>query len=420
MAAYRHGVFIDEVPTSLVTPVQVDAALPVIVGTAPVHNLKQGTAQPVNQPALIFDFPQFVREFGAPAENENSHDFTLYEAAQVYLGRYGVAPIVVVNVFDPAIHVDDENKPDVSTVTAAQIIGGVDAATGKRTGLQLVHEVFPRFRLVPAQILAPKYSGLPEVAIAIDGLCQNISGHFRAVGLVEIPHTVTTMADAPAWLNTNNLTSANLIALFGTAQYGTDLEYGSIHLAAVIAKRDSENEGIPFWSPSNHRMLCNGMVHAGQPLHLTPQEASYLNGQGIVTGLNMTGGLVIWGDQMSCYPGITDVRESSIPIRRMFNFIGNTLVLTAWQFVSSPLRRRMVETVCDTFNVWLNGLTAREYILGGRVTFEMADNPTTDLMGGIARFHVYVTPPNAAHELVFILEYDPAYLATLFGMEAGV
>ena len=35
-------------------------------------------------------------------------------------------------------------------------------------------------------------------------------------------------------------------------------------------------------------------------------------------------------------------------------------------------------------------------------------------MGGKVRFHVYVTPPTAAREIVFTLEYDPAYLETLF------
>ena len=128
----------------------------------------------------------------------------------------------------------------------------------------------------------------------------------------------------------------------------------------------------------------------------------------------MIGGLVAWGDQTCAYPGVTDVKDSSIPIRRMFNWIGNTLILTAWQFVSSPLRRRMIETVQDTFNVWLNGLAAREFILGGRVTFEADENPTTNLMDGKVRFHVYVTPPSAAREIVFTLEYDPDYLETLF------
>ena len=108
------------------------------------------------------------------------------------------------------------------------------------------------------------------------------------------------------------------------------------------------------------------------------------------------------------------MKEVQIPVRMMFNWIGNSIILTAFQKVSSPLRRRLIETVCDTLNVWLNGLTAREFILGGRVEFLESENPSTDLMGGIARFHVYVTPPSAAGELDFTLEYDVNYLSTLF------
>ncbi len=130
----------------------------------------------------------------------------------------------------------------------------------------------------------------------------------------------------------------------------------------------------------------------------------------------MIGGLVAWGDQTTVYPANTDVKDSSIPIRRMFNWIGNTLILTSWQKVSSPTSRRLIETVQDTFNMWLNGLKGREYILGGRVEFEMVDKPLLDLMNGIVRWHVYVTPPQAARELVFIMEYDPEYLKTLYGV----
>ncbi|MPM16748.1 hypothetical protein SDC9_63130 [bioreactor metagenome] len=132
----------------------------------------------------------------------------------------------------------------------------------------------------------------------------------------------------------------------------------------------------------------------------------------------MVGGIVAWGDQTAGYPGITDVKDTSIPIRRMFNWVGNTLVLTCWQYVSNPLRRRMIETVQDTFNVWLNGLVGREYLLGGRVAFETVDNPTTDLMAGKVRWHMYLTPPQAARELTFVLEYDPSYLSTLYGLTA--
>jgi phage tail sheath protein FI len=62
----------------------------------------------------------------------------------------------------------------------------------------------------------------------------------------------------------------------------------------------------------------------------------------------------------------------------------------------------------------LNGLAAREFILGGRVEFLESENPLTNLMDGIMRFHLSVTPPPPAEQIVGILEFDPQYLSTLF------
>lgn len=425
MSQYRHGVYVEEQATSLVTPVTAEAALPVIVGTAPVHNLPAGSTAPVNEPRLIHSMSQFIAQFGVPGEGEAKADFTLYQAAEIYLSRYKVAPLVAVNVFDPARHTKPGTGegspavPDVSKVTKNEIIGGVDADSLKRTGLALVEEVFPRFRLTPGLVLAPRYSSDPAVALALGAACGNICGHFRAMGIYETPDTVTRYTDLPAWINENNLADPNLLCMFGHGLYNDETEWGSAHLAGVIGQRDAENSGIPFWSPSNKSLLCEGLVHAGRKLHLTPVEAAYCNGHGIVTGISMIGGLRAWGDQTTAYPGNSDVKDASIPIRRMFNWVGNTLVLTSWQFVSNPMRRRMVETVQDTFNVWLNGLVGREFLLGGRVAFEQIDNPTSDLMDGKVRWHVYLCPPQAARELVFVLEYDPQYLSALFGEGAA-
>ena len=69
----------------------------------------------------------------------------------------------------------------------------------------------------------------------------------------------------------------------------------------------------------------------------------------------------------------------------------------------------------DSANIWLNGLTAKGALLGGRVVFRADENPSTSLMDGKIVFHVYLTPPSPAREIEFIQEYDPAYIATLFG-----
>ena len=415
MSDYKHGVYIREEATSLVTPNVAESALPVVVGTAPVHRLAQGTEAPVNDPRLIYNMPEFEATFGKPGAADNAEDFPLWQMANAYFSRYRTAPLVAINVFDPTTHVTEQagdgedatpvQIPDVSKVTEQDIIGGTDDQF-RRTGLALVEEVFSRFRLTPGLIMAPKWAADPTVAKAIETACMNISGFFRASGIIEIGREVTRHTDAPAWLNDNNLCdqSGNTFAMYGDFLYADRVEPGSIHLAGCIGGRDMAEGGVPYWSPSNFQIEAEGMVRGDRLIHLTPAEAAYLNGQGIVTGLNMIGGLKCWGDQTTAYPGVTDVKDSSIPIRRMFTWVGNTLILTCWQFVSAPIRRRMIETVQDTVNYWLNGLVGQGYLLGGRCDFEGADNPRLDLLDGKVRWHVYLAPPQAGRQLEFILE----------------
>lgn len=416
MSDYRHGVYTSEQATSLLPPVRVEVSMPVIISTAPVHTLADGVARPVNKPLLLFN-PEEAVQLGSLPEGASKSDYPLLQAVEIYLSRYLVSPICVINVFDPAKHVDDEGKPDVSKVTAADIIGGIDSVTGARMGLELIDEIYPRFGIVPGQIIAPGFSDNPSVALLIGAKCTSISGHFTCTGIADIPASVASYTDAYEYVRDNNLTDKNLINMFGSPFYNDAPEFGSIHWAGITGQRDSENENIPYWSPSNKRLLANGMVHGGRELVLDSKQAAYLNGRGIVTGFSWSNGLVGWGNRTSAYPGVTDVKDTFIPVRRMFAFAANTLVTTAWQLVDGPLNRRLASTVCNTFNVWLNGLVRREYLLGGRVEFLSNDNPTTDIMDGISRFRVFFTPPSPNREMDFILEYDPAYIATLFGVQ---
>jgi phage tail sheath protein FI len=422
--SYRHGVYTSEVPTSLLPPVRVEVSMPVVVSTAPVHTLPPDMEKPVNKPVLIYTPAEGAKYFGTLPQGAKKSDYPILQALEIYLTRYRMAPVCVINVFDPAVHVVTaadveqntslvEGTPDVTKVTAADIIGGVDGVTGRRKGLELVDEVFPRFRLIPGQIIAPGFSDNPSVALMLGAKSTGISGHFHCVSIADIPASVR-YTEAPAWVQDNNLTDRNLVHFFGSPVFNDEKEIGSIHWAGITAQRDSENEDIPYWSPSNKRLLAYGMAHAGNELMLDPGQAAYLNGNGIVTGLSWIGGMVGWGNRTGAYPGVTDVKDTFIPVRRMFNFVSNTLISTAWQLTDGPLSRRLAGTVCDTFNVWLNGLARREFLLGGRVAFLSTDNPTTDIMDGISRFHVFFTPPSPAREIDFILEYDPTYIQTLF------
>ena len=98
----------------------------------------------------------------------------------------------------------------------------------------------------------------------------------------------------------------------------------------------------------------------------------------------------------------------------MFNWVGNTLVTTFWSKIDKPTNKRLIASIVTSANVWLNGLTAKGALLGGRVEFRSDENTKTDLMDGKIYFHVYITPPSPAREINFVQEYDPDYIDTLF------
>ena len=50
---------------------------------------------------------------------------------------------------------------DPTKITAADIVGGVNTATGAETGLEVVRQVFPKLGMVPGILLAPRFSKDP-------------------------------------------------------------------------------------------------------------------------------------------------------------------------------------------------------------------------------------------------------------------
>jgi len=480
--AYKHGVYVSEVPTSIIPPVRTTAGLPFAVGTAPI-NLTDKTN--VNKPVLCYSYQEAVEAFGY---SDDWLNYTLCEFMYSHFALFNVAPVVLVNVLDPTVHkgsataeahtfaadnpavtlfkqgvlldsvivksedgtttyelntdytvgFDEDGNAvitrleggaigevspievgydyiDPSMVTADDIIGGVDIVTGNYEGLELLDKVFPMFGLVPGIVLAPGWSHDPEVAAVMTAKASNINAHFKCIALTDIPvDEVTKYTEASEWKNHNNYVSPRQVVCWPKVKLGDNEFHLSTQLAGIMCKTDAENDDVPYVSPSNKNLQANSAVAGDNEVMLGPEQGAYLNGQGVVTALNFVGGWKAWGNRTGAYPSITDVKDTFIPIRRMFDWIGNTLVLTFWQKVDYPITKRLVDTIIDSANIWLNGLAAREFILGGRVEFLRDENPTTDLIDGIIRFHVYVTPPAPAREIDFIVEYDPQYLETLF------
>ena len=94
------------------------------------------------------------------------------------------------------------------------------------------------------------------------------------------------------------------------------------------------------------------------------------------------------------------------------DYVSNTLIKTFWSKLDKPMNRRLIDTILDSANIWLNGLVGAGYLLGARVEMLENENPLTSLMAGKIKLHVYMTPPSPAQEIDFVLEYDADYVTS--------
>jgi phage tail sheath protein FI len=96
----------------------------------------------------------------------------------------------------------------------------------------------------------------------------------------------------------------------------------------------------------------------------------------------------------------------------MFDWWGNTFILTYFQKVDSPLNKRLIEAVVDSENIRANGFKARYQIADAYIEYSVAENPVTDLLNGKITFHQYLTPFPPAETIMNVLEFDPVALTT--------
>ncbi len=319
------------------------------------------------------------------------------------------------------------NTVNPAGVNRTHILGGIDPTTGRARGLEVVENVFPIHGIVPGVLLAPDYSQDPEVAAVLAAKVSDINGCFRSTTNVDIDSTgapgvvgsIDRYSNVYAWKNTNNYTDPRQAVCWPRVGLQTRDMWLSVQLGARMEKTDNDNGNIPVETPSNKLLKMNRTLVGplGDPSEVTFSKdvGNYLNGQGLITAINWIGGWKAWGSNMACYPAITDPKDRWMPARRMTDFVGNSLVLTIFQFVDRPTNRRLIEQIVDTVNVWLNSLVSSGNALGARVEFRHDENPDTEMIDGHYVFHVFQFFPLPAEWIEFLLELDVSYLGVIFG-----
>ncbi len=465
----NHGVNVIEVATSLAAPTAAATGIPFFVGCAPIHTAAHPA--PVNVPVLITSWEEFKDKLGYC---EDWGSFQLCEAGYSHFVDFGMQPAIFVNVFDPSTHKAAQTAADFDVSNHKVNLGKLainDSALVVKTGSPLAtlvkdtdYEVYfsngemiiellstgsyysaaslnivydkavftaitattiagaiekvelcmSTFGVIPDMIVAPGWSGTASVAAAMAAKAAAINGLFRAKAIVDVPcgsGGAQVYSNVISTKNTLALTDKDEIVCWPKVKLGNHVYNMSTRIAGLIANVDTAN-GAPHHSPSNNALKADALVLADGTTEvlLTKAQADILNAGGVMTGLNFMGGFVAWGNYTGCYPTSTDVKDYMISVSRTFDWVANTLVKTFWGYLDTPMDRRLLDTILDTCNIWLNGLTGAGIILGGRCEMLESENPVSNLVQGIVKLHIYMTPPSPAQEIDFTLEYDASYL----------
>jgi phage tail sheath protein FI len=479
----KHGIYVSEQATTLTPPVVGDSALPVFVGTAPIHRLSGDVTNLINRPILCNSYEDAVKTLGYSDDWTN---FTLCEAIYTQFRIYGVAPAIFINIFDPTTNKTDvaatafsavNNKLEIDNdllipstlvlteaggttvytlntdytvavngsvtqiefvtggeldgqtsvdiayskadMTNVNIVGGVDPS-GKKSGLEVLDDVFPLLRRIPAFIAMPGFDSNADARTILITKAEKLNNNFPCQAVINLPAAAgVTPQAAITYKQDNNMTSPHAIITWACVKLGTKIYNLSTHLIGLMGRIDYDNGDVPFMSPSNQLLNMDGACLAdGTELIFDQTVANELEAAGIVTYLNWSTGWRAWGNYNAAYPSDPDPKDIYIPVRRMFNYITNTIIITCQSRIDMPIRKILVDDIVTSLNSRLNGLQSAGQIAGGRVEFLAGDNPNSSLLAGIIKFRVYFCPFPPAKDIEFTIEYDPSYLDSVF--EGGV
>ena len=297
---------------------------------------------------------------------------------------------------------------DPKTATVADVVDGVAQVDACLTAVGLV----------PDLIAAPGWSYNTVVAAVMATKAAAINGLFKGKAVIDADSGedgVTEYSQLSGYKNKNNFVDVDQIICWPMVQLGDYRFHLSTQLCGLMATVDAGNRGIPYESPSNKNLKMDACVlKDGTPVNLTWNQVDLIAGSwGVVTAVNfLDSGWVAKGNYTACYPGNTDVKDQFIPVSRMFDFIGNTLIRTFWSKLDKPMTPALRDSILQTCNIWLGGLTGGGYLYGARAEMLAEENPLTSLLDGIITLHIYNAPPVPAQEIDFILEYDVSYMET--------
>lgn len=471
---YTHGIYTQTTDTDFSIPASNEIAQ-VVIGTAPVHTTSN-PEETVNKPILCRTMADCRSKLGYSTDFAK---YTLCQSMYCSFTLFRVAPVVFINVLDPAKHkteveekeyqindnsieINDDvivsslvikrdstpipkeeyetdwfnnvltinfvneqtgvvsvayDKVDPSKVKASDIVGEWDTETDTRTGLEVLKNIFPSIGVVPFILTAPGWTTDDIIGTIMAEKTIEINGCYKAMAIMDIDTTTAKTREAAIEAKRKRTLNENCIAAFPMIKKNDMIIAYSALLSALIMHQATQTEGITCKSPSNQKISIDNVVRAdGEEVFYDQEDGNELNAEGIVTVIARNGWYT-WGNNTAAYPDTVDPVKRWIMTRLSFHWIENDFINSYFSVVDSPLNKKMVENCVTDENIKLSAWSAMGYIAGGKIYYNAGDNPDSEILQGKFTFRTSLAGniPGETINNIFSFDTETLYASILGG-----
>ncbi|MCF6766617.1 phage tail sheath subtilisin-like domain-containing protein [Thiotrichales bacterium 19S3-7] len=381
MSGFFHGVEVIELDSGI-RPIQtVRSSVIGIVGTA---SEADNDRFPLNEPVLVVNRVEAAK-LGSQG--------TLADALDLIYDQIG-AVVVVVRVE----HDDDIAKQ------LANIQGGVDAETEKRTGVHALLDAESKLGVKPRILTIPKYSTETGIVAELIGIAETL----KAVIIAEAP----SMTDEAAKLYAGNFDSARVYVIDPQVEVLKEgiktLLPSSPAVAGLIAKID---HSIGWhYSPSNHSV--NGITGTERAIEYSFEANSRANllNEHNVNVIIRQNGWRLWGNRTTS----NDPKWQFLCVRRTADMLNESLLYAHQWAVDRGITKTFIDDITMSVNDYLRTLVAQGRILGGQCWVDQTVNTNNEIKSGHITFDFDFTPVYPAERITFRSLLTDDYIDEIF------
>lgn len=277
--SYQHGIEVVR-KKSPVEAIRSLSAIQVVFGTAPIH-LSEDPVAAVNKPMVVESLEEVKAKFGY---NDDFEKYTLNHSAFSNFDLFNIAPIVFVNVLDPAVHktaVPSKTVPitkgtalidEEGVLLSTVIVKSADAATTYEKNKDYVISFNdagkPVIAVVPsgaagaATEISVEYTKLNPDAVTEEDIIGGYdaqTGKYSGIELIRNVYPQTSLLPAqllaPGWSH-----KPNVAAVLSAKSEKINGGFNVINILDVDSKTVKKREDVPTWKAENGYTGRNSVV----------------------------------------------------------------------------------------------------------------------------------------------------------------